>query len=146
MKEKKVQKKYLIELEEKRSLMALTAGILVFFIVLSAVLVKALEYNGTQVFPLHYFTVLSNLLTSISSLMMVPYAAEGIRKKRFVLPRWIVLFQYWLSGLTGNNTFLAYLLPVLCAYPVTIACSEIAYRIPLLSFLMGAKPKAGSGR
>lgn len=59
---------------------------------------------------------------------------------------WIVLFQYWLSGIAGNNTFLAYLLPVLCAYPVTIVCSETAYRIPLLSFLMGAKPKAGSGR
>jgi peptidoglycan/LPS O-acetylase OafA/YrhL len=54
---------------------------------------------------------------------------------------WIVLFQYWLSGLVGNNTFLAYLVPVLCAYPATLACAEIAYRIPLLSFLMGAKPR-----
>lgn len=54
---------------------------------------------------------------------------------------WIVLFQYWLSGLVSGNTFLAYLVPVLCAFPATFACAEIAYRIPFLSFLMGAKPK-----
>ena len=54
---------------------------------------------------------------------------------------WIVLFQYWLSGLVSDNTFLAYFVPVLCAFPATFACAEIAYRIPFLSFLMGAKPK-----
>jgi peptidoglycan/LPS O-acetylase OafA/YrhL len=59
---------------------------------------------------------------------------------------WIVLFQYWLSGLIENNTLTAYFVPILCAFPATFACAEIAYRIPLLSFLMGAKPKADSGR
>ena len=54
---------------------------------------------------------------------------------------WIVLFQYWLSGVVSDNTFLAYFVPVLCAFPATFACAEIAYRIPFLSFLMGAKPK-----
>lgn len=54
---------------------------------------------------------------------------------------WIVLFQYWLSGIVSGNTFLAYFVPVLCAFPATFACAEIAYRIPFLSFLMGAKPK-----
>ena len=54
---------------------------------------------------------------------------------------WIVLFQYWLSGLVSGNTFLAYLVPVLCAFPATFACAEITYRIPFLSFLMGAKLK-----
>ncbi len=94
MKGKPIPKKYLIALEETRSVVALAAGILIFFIVLAAVFVKALRFNETKEFPLHYFTVLSNLLTAVSAAMMVPYAVEGIRKKRFVLPRWIVLFQY----------------------------------------------------
>ena len=59
---------------------------------------------------------------------------------------WIVLFQYWLSGLVGHNTIAAYFVPVLCAFPATFACAEIAYRIPVLSFLMGAKAGKGSGR
>lgn len=54
---------------------------------------------------------------------------------------WIVLFQYWFSVLVGNNTMLAYILPVACAYPVTFACAEIAFRIPFMRFLMGQKTK-----
>lgn len=56
---------------------------------------------------------------------------------------WIVLFQYWFSVLVGNNTMLAYILPVACAYPVTFACAEIAFRIPFMRFLMGQKTKRG---
>ena len=57
---------------------------------------------------------------------------------------WIVMFQYWFSGFVSGNTFAAYLVPIVCAYPATFACSEVAYRIPLLSFLMGAKSKPKS--
>ena len=59
---------------------------------------------------------------------------------------WIVLFQYWLSGIVGTANVLAYFVPVLCAYPMTFACAEIAYRIPFLSFLLGTKGKSGSGK
>ena len=59
---------------------------------------------------------------------------------------WIVLFQYWFSGLVEGNILLSYFVPVVCAYPITFACAEIAFRIPLLCFLMGAKTKAGPGR
>lgn len=59
---------------------------------------------------------------------------------------WIVLFQYWFSGLLATNTVLAYIVPIACAYLATFACAEISFRIPLLSFLMGAKSKAGSGK
>ena len=76
MKEKSSPKKYLIALEESRSVTALAAGVLIFFIALAAVFVKALRYDGTQEFPLHYFTVLSNLLTAVSAAIMVPYAAD----------------------------------------------------------------------
>ena len=54
---------------------------------------------------------------------------------------WIVLFQYWFSELFKTNIVLMYVIPVLCAYIATFICSEICYRIPLLCFLFGAKPK-----
>jgi len=57
---------------------------------------------------------------------------------------WIVLFQYWLSGLLESNVVLAYLVPIACAYLATLACVEIAFRIPLLCFMMGQKTKAVS--
>ena len=55
---------------------------------------------------------------------------------------WMVLFQYWFSDLLGTNTVLAYSVPVACAYLATFACAEIAFRIPFLSFLMGAKGRS----
>ena len=52
---------------------------------------------------------------------------------------WIVLFQYWFSGLLASNTVTAYFVPVVCAYLVTFVSAELAFRIPVLSFLMGQK-------
>ena len=90
----KTKKKYLIALEETRSIVALAAGVLVFFCTLTTVFVALDSFDGTGEHPLHYFTVRSNLLSAIAAAFMIPYAAEGIRKKRFVLPRWIALLQY----------------------------------------------------
>ncbi len=92
--EKKQYNRYLIALEEKRSKVALAAGICVFFFTLAAVLIAAEQYISAEENPLHYFTLLSNLWSAAAAAFMIPYAAEGIRKKRFVLPKWIVLFQY----------------------------------------------------
>lgn len=92
MKQKK--NRYLIDLEETRSRIALLAGILVFFLTIIAIIIKVDTYSRTNEHPLHFFTVLSNFLSAVGAAFMIPYAAEGIRKKRFVLPRWIVLFQY----------------------------------------------------
>ena len=52
---------------------------------------------------------------------------------------WVVLFQYWFSGIFGSNIVLMYFVPMLLAYPVTFICSEICLRIPTLCFLMGTK-------
>ena len=88
------QKQYLIALEKNRSITALVAGILVFCITLATVAV-VIEVNvGAEENRLHYFTTLSNLLSAVGAAFMIPYAVEGIRKKRFTLPRWIVMLQY----------------------------------------------------
>ena len=90
----KQKKKYLIALEETRSVVALIAGILVFCSALASIFIMAMNYDGTKTHPLQYFTVWSNLLSSVAAALMFPYAVEGIRKKRFSLPRWIVVLQY----------------------------------------------------
>ena len=93
----KTEKKYLIAVEETRSIVALVSSIIVFFCTLAAVFVM-IEYRADKESALHFFTALSNLLSAIGAAFMIPYAVEGIRKKRFLPPRWIVLFQY--SGAT----------------------------------------------
>lgn len=39
------------------------------------------------------FTVNSNILAALSSFIVIPYAIDGIRKKEYVLPDWVVIFM-----------------------------------------------------
>ena len=39
------------------------------------------------------FTVNSNILAALSSFAVIPYAIDGIRKKEYVLPDWVVIFM-----------------------------------------------------
>ena len=45
------------------------------------------------------FTVNSNILAAISSFTVIPYAIDGIRKKEYVLPNWVVVFM--MTGTTA---------------------------------------------
>ena len=90
----KSQNQYLIALEEMHSIVALVAGILIFVCALASIFVMAVDDNTAYEFPLHYFTVWSNLLSAVAAAFMIPYAVDGIKAKRFILPRWIVLLQY----------------------------------------------------
>ena len=94
----KNNKKYLIALEETRSIIALVASVIIFVCTLGAVFYMLSHEKAGSDTTLRFFTVISNLLSATGAAFMLPYAVEGIRKKRFVLPRWIVLFQY--SGAT----------------------------------------------
>ena len=85
------RKQYLISPEKSRSVAALVAGALVFAGTLLCVFWAIDLYRSMM---LQYFTLLSNLLSAIGAAFMIPYAVEGIRKKRFTLPRWVVLFQF----------------------------------------------------
>lgn len=39
------------------------------------------------------FTVNSNILAAVSSFAIIPYAIDGIRKKEYSLPNWVVIFM-----------------------------------------------------
>ena len=117
----KPHKRYLIELEERHSVVALIAGVLVFFCTLGATLIWAEGYSNDGEKPLHYFTALSNLLSAVGAALMIPYAVEGIHKKHFFLPRYIILFQF--AGATCVTitmlTSLLLILPLQGAVAVT---------------------------
>ena len=89
----KSQKGYLINLNKGRSWRALLAAIAVS-VCTFIVVVRKVVINVDKESAFHYFTVLSNLLSAAGAMLMLPYAVEGIRRKRFTLPRWISLFQY----------------------------------------------------
>ena len=55
---------------------------------------------------------------------------------------WIVLFQYWFAEVFGSNTFLLFIIPIICACAATLICSRICLKVPVLCFLMGTKSNA----
>ncbi len=50
---------------------------------------------------------------------------------------WVVLFQYMLYQIIGNNTFLLFAGTVILSYMMTFICCEVSIRIPVLCFLTG---------
>ena len=93
MKVSKSKKEYIVALNNKRSIRALIAAIIVSLSTFICVVISVISL-GEKESAFHYFTNLSNLLSATGALLMLPYAVEGIRKKRFTMPRWVSLFQY----------------------------------------------------
>lgn len=91
---------YFISLHRTRSLVALIGGSIVAAFTFVAVIMGILETptvitperGGTIIF--HLFTVNSNLLSAVGAFLMLPYAVEGIQKKQFRVPKWILVLQY----------------------------------------------------
>ena len=109
------KKKYLITLQQRRSVIAMIAGVLILSLTFMAI-IQGVQSRATGRESLfHYFTVLSNIFSAVGAAFMIPYAVEGIRRKRFVLPRWVVLFQY--CGALG--VFITFTSAVLFILPVS---------------------------
>ena len=45
------------------------------------------------------FTVNSNILAAVTAFAVIPYAVDGIRKKEYILPNWVVVFM--MTGTTA---------------------------------------------
>ncbi len=54
---------------------------------------------------------------------------------------WVVLLQYILYGMVGNQPVILFVGTVIPAYLVTFVCCEISIRIPVMCFLTGVKHK-----
>ena len=53
---------------------------------------------------------------------------------------WVIVMQYLVTDAFAGNVLLLYFVPVVAAFALTAVCCEIFLRVPVLSFLIGAKP------
>ena len=89
---------YLANFFTLHSVIALCCGIgtLIFsFNGIIAGVIRAMEIakiNGFAAFT--YFTMIANTISTCSAAFIIPYAVEGIQRKRFVLPKWVVEFHF----------------------------------------------------
>ena len=67
------------------------------------------------------FTVNSNILGALSTFLIIPYAIDGIRKKEYSLPDWVVVFMLAATTAVALTLFPSWSLPDLndsCILPV----------------------------
>ena len=91
-------REYLTVLLRRRSVIALCCGtitlMLSFYGIIAGVnrTIDVFHENGFTSFV--YYTMISNTLAALSVAFVFPYAVEGVRKKRFVLPKWVAVMHY----------------------------------------------------
>ncbi|MBQ9152716.1 MAG: hypothetical protein IJ130_02760 [Solobacterium sp.] len=116
---------YLIDLNRTRSTYAFIASTLVciftFYAVVGGLTTAPSEITperGRSLYKL--FTVNSNTLAAVGAAFLVPFAIEGLRKKRFVFPKWVLMIQY--SGAICTTLTMIFALTL-----ITPALGAIAY-------------------
>ena len=94
----KQKRRYMIALQKSRSYVALFASVLTSACCIYAVAGGLIQdpssihpERGNRLFRL--FTVNSNVFAALGAIMMIPFAVEGIRKKRFAYPKWLQILQ-----------------------------------------------------
>ena len=91
-------REHLTVLLRRRSVIALCCVILTmtlaFYGVIEGVnrMNNVMHENGFMSFT--YFTMVSNVFAALSAAFVFPFAVEGIRKKRFILPKWAALIHF----------------------------------------------------
>lgn len=96
-KKKKTRRSYLIDLHKWKSAVALIACCDTFFFTLVAIVSSLIHYSRmswTLRDYFRYFTTLSNMLAATAAVFTIPFAINGLQKKRFVYPRWLFLLHY----------------------------------------------------
>ncbi len=94
----KQKKQYMIDLQKKRSRIALIASVLtslfcIYAVALGLIMDPSSKYPERGSYLFRLFTVNSNVFAALGATMMIPFAIEGIRKKRFTYPKWLQIFQ-----------------------------------------------------
>lgn len=96
MKIKKENKRiHLVNLFKWRSVVAFVACLITFIFSLLSIaygILNDIPENISTEFQ--WFTVDSNILTSLAAVMILPYTIEGILKKRFTYPKWAQIIHY----------------------------------------------------
>ena len=94
----KKSRDYLTNLFGRRSVIALCSGIFTLALAFYGIIAGALrrvEVSGVNGFSSFiYFTMIANTLAAFSVAFVIPFAVEGIKKRHFVLPKWVALMNY----------------------------------------------------
>ena len=91
------KRQYILDLQIYRSFIALLASLVSVFLAIYAIVSGLILYTRNGVAPVglfQYFTIDANSLTAFGAAMMIPYAIDEIKKKRFYCPKWAVYFYY----------------------------------------------------
>ena len=91
-------KEYLTVLLRRRSAVALCCVVLTLMLAFFGVIegvnrtTTVLKENGFASFV--YYTMFSNTFAALAVAFAFPFTVEGIRNKRFILPKWVALMHY----------------------------------------------------
>lgn len=93
--EKATKRIHLVNLFKWRSIIAFIACTVTIFLTVGSVVYGILtDPPETVKTEFEWFTVDSNCLTAFAALMILPYTVEGIRRKRLIYPKWVLLIHY----------------------------------------------------
>ena len=115
---------YIINLQKNRSLVALISCCVSLFLTICCINYGLVQYAREGVKPLdlfQYFTITANAITAFATAMIIPYAIDGFRKKRFYCPKWAVLFYF-------TGTVCTTLIMVFATCVISIYDFEMAFR------------------
>lgn len=94
-KEKDNKRKHLINLFKWRSVVAVIACLITVTVSLTAIGYSFISITLEEVREMfRWFTVDSNLLTALAAMLILPFAIEGISKKRLTYPKWVQRIHY----------------------------------------------------
>ena len=91
-------REHLTILLRRRSVTALCCVVLTLILAFYGIIegvnktITVFHDNGFRSFI--YYTMVSNTFAALSAAFVFPFAVEGIRKKRFILPKWVALLHY----------------------------------------------------
>ena len=154
---------YLTNFFRRRSFIALFSAILALslsFYGIIAGVIRTVEFLGINGFSSFiYYTMISNTLAGVSMAFVIPFAVEGIKRKRFVLPKWVSVLNYvsatsititmvfvcaFMSWVSPYDAFggINIVLHIFCPVLILIAFFQIEnrYKYSIKDCLMGCLP------
>lgn len=101
-------REYLTEFLRRRSVIAFCCAILTlalaFYGIIAGVNVTIERFQENGFTSFIYYTMISNTLAALSAAFVFPYTVEGIRNKRFAVPKWVAVMHY-IATVTITITF-----------------------------------------
>jgi hypothetical protein len=142
MEKKESKKIHLINLFKWRSVTALAACLFTLVLTTGSVVYGIVtDTTETVNTEFEWFTVDSNLFMALAAMMIIPFAIEGIQKKRLTYPKWAQLIHY--AGVINTTLTMVFALSVISWYDPQLAFGEenfflhiICPLLILISFFM----------